>query len=1100
LKVEEFLKRFSAHPLMEDFGKKFYSQNFPVTHISNIPDSYLSIWLSSLTNNSFLPTLTVFPSEEEAHYFVSNLDQMMGTKKTIFLPSSFENKHSKLVKNSHLSQERTEALNKILHSPEKATIVTHAQALCESTPAGKSISDSVLQLSKGDELDFAFFNEYLMEYGFERVEFVYEPGQFALRGGIVDVFSFAGKEPARIELDGDIIDSIRTFDPITQLSTAKMEFIRILPEIKATIQETTSLFDYLSKKAVLFIKNFADFEGIIKDTTFQKNDEEIQEVRKVEFSRLIERAKEFNCFEMGKRYALRSGKNIEFNVKPQIDFGKNFNLFIDNLDQNKQEGIANLVFSDSGKQIERIVNIFDDKSIKAEFDPVYFGLSEGFVDLDFKISAYAEHQVFGRHYSHKYKKRFSKSAALSLRELKNLKPGDFVTHIDHGIGKFGGLERIDVKGKTQEAVRLVYKNNDLLYVNIHSLHKIAKYTGKEGNQPLLNKLGSGAWEKKKNKTKSKVKDIARELIKLYALRKKEKGFSYGEDSYLQQELEASFIYEDTPDQVKATTDVKKDMESAIPMDRLICGDVGFGKTEIAIRAAAKAVADSKQVAVLVPTTILAYQHYKNFKERLEGYPANIDYINRFKSKAEQTKTLTKLKDGKTDIIIGTHRLAGKDIKFKDLGLLVIDEEQKFGVSVKEKLKEIKVNVDSLTLTATPIPRTLHFSLMGARDLSVINTPPPNRIPITTELHVYDKETISEAINNEVARGGQVFFVHHRIKDIYEIADQLEMLCPGIKVGVGHGQLEGHELEEVMFRFVEGDFDVLVATTIIESGLDIPNANTIIINNAHMYGLSDLHQMRGRVGRSNKKAYCFLLSPPLHSLSDDAKRRLVAIEEFHDLGSGFNVAMRDLDIRGAGNLLGAEQSGFISEMGFDMYHKILDEAVSELKHEEFADLFEDEEDEFMSKDCAVETVFSAIIPVHYVSDTTERLSLYNELAEIKNEEELEKFGLQLQDRFGKTPKEVELLFQTVHLKWSGMRIGLNKILLDGNMMKLYCPSNQESPFYSSANFLSLMNFVNSHSLNASVKETSKGLVVYIKMINSIGQALHTLNRLLSTVSF
>jgi transcription-repair coupling factor (superfamily II helicase) len=1086
MKVEEFLKSFQLHPLFEEFGQKFYSSNSPLTHIKKTNDSFLALLLCSTLQKEWRTTLVVFPTEEEALFFVSDCDQYLSKDQVLYIPAALEEKNGVVAKNNHLIQERTEALNKLLNSNKNRIAVTHAAAILEPTPSGNRLEKSSMQLKKGDIADFDFMTEYLVEHDFERVDFVYEPGQFALRGGIIDVFSFSGKEPIRVEFDGDEVESIRTFDPISQLSTSKLEFFQIVPKMESQKGEEFNICDYLSNDSVIFTKNTKDFKEVYEILISQIGEDETNDL--LSFDYITTKFKNYSQFEFGTRFSYRAGKDIDFKIEPIPDYRKNFQFFIDKLESNHKEGIKSYVLSESAKQLERLHNILEEKKVTSLYEPILSGLASGFIDPSVKIACFTDHQIFGRHYSHKYKKRYSKSAALSLRELKNLQPGDFVTHIDHGIGKFGGLERIDVNGKIQEAVRLTYKNGDLLYVNIHSLHKISKFSGKEGVHPSMNKLGTGAWDKKKVNTKKKVKDIARELIKLYALRKGKKGFAFSPDSYLQHELEASFLYEDTPDQATASQDVKTDMESTIPMDRLVCGDVGFGKTEVAIRAAAKAVADSKQVAILVPTTILAFQHYKNFKERMKGFPANIDYINRFKSKKEQTETIKKIKEGKTDILIGTHRIVSKDVGFKDLGLLIIDEEQKFGVGVKEKLKQLKVDVDTLTLTATPIPRTLHFSLMGARDLSVINTPPPNRIPIETDLQVYSKETIEKAILKEIARDGQVFFVHNRVKDIYEVATNLEDMCPGIKVGVGHGQLEGHELEAVMMKFIAGDYDVLVATTIIESGLDIPNANTIIINNAHLFGLSDLHQMRGRVGRSNRKAYCYLMTPTIHALPEDAKRRLRAIEEFHDLGSGFNVAMRDLDIRGAGNLLGGEQSGFISEMGFDMYHKILDEAVAELKEEEFSNLFEQEQKKYTSRDCAVETTFSAIIPVHYVGETTERLALYNEIAVLKDEEELLAFASKLEDRFGKTPQELQLLYNTVRLKWAGMQLGLEKIWMDGKTMKWYCPANQNSPFYTSNKFHALMGIAAKFPSKCSIKESSKGLIIYLRSVVHVGEAL------------
>jgi transcription-repair coupling factor (superfamily II helicase) len=782
----------------------------------------------------------------------------------------------------------------------------------------------------------------------------------------------------------------------------------------------------------------------------------------------------------------------KFNTVPQPLFQKNIEMLLSHLQANEINNIMNLVFSDTGKQIERLLAIIQDRQKQINVVPIYHGLAEGFLEQDLKLACYTEHQLFERYYRFKTQKRgYTKSTALTLKELSELQPGDFVTHIDHGVGKFLGLQKTMMNGVVQEAVKIAYRDGDLLFVNVNSLHKISKFTGKDGSEPSLHKLGSGVWEKQKASTKKKVKDIARELIKLYAKRKSQPGFAFSPDTYMQIELEASFLYEDTPDQAKATEEIKRDMENAKPMDRLLCGDVGFGKTEVAIRTAFKAVSDSKQVAVLVPTTILAHQHYRTFKERLKGLPVNVDYINRFKSTAEQKKTLKKLEEGQVDILIGTHRIVGKDIKFKDLGLLIIDEEQKFGVGVKDKLKEFRVNVDTLTLTATPIPRTLHFSLMGARDLSVINTPPPNRFPIKTELHTFNKEIIHKALTHELARGGQAFFVHHRVKDIYDYQHMMEMMIPGVRVAIAHGQMEGHELENVMVKFIEGDFDVLIATTIIEAGLDIPNCNTIIINNAHMFGLSDLHQMRGRVGRSNRKAYCYLLSPPLNTLSSDAKKRLSTIEEYSDLGGGFHVAMRDLDIRGAGNLLGGEQSGFISEIGFDTYHKILDEAIRELKHDEFADLFIDQAQSLSSRDCQVDTDLDMLIPDSYVFNMPERLSLYTELGKVENETMLTEFSEMLIDRFGKFPKEVSTLLASVRLKWMGKSMGFEKISLEKSTMKIYFPSDEKSPLYDSMAFMKLLQHVAAHAGKFDMKQSAKTIILYIKSVRNITEATEML---------
>ncbi|MFM9007651.1 MAG: transcription-repair coupling factor, partial [Bacteroidota bacterium] len=788
------------------------------------------------------------------------------------------------------------------------------------------------------------------------------------------------------------------------------------------------------------------------------------------------------------------GVKLKFNSKPQPHFNKNFNLLLENLYSNQDKKITNVLFAESARQSERLYSILEDmprpenrKGSSLLFHTMNTALHQGFIDEYLKIACYTDHQIFDRYHRFRLKKNYSKSEAITLKEIQSLKPGDFITHIDHGVGRFGGLETLDVNGRKQEAIRLVYKDNDILYISIHSLHRITRYAGKEGSVPSLNKLGSTAWTNLKQKTKKKVKDIAKDLIDLYAKRRAQRGHAFSKDSYLQTELEASFMYEDTPDQVKSTRDVKRDMEKDYPMDRLICGDVGFGKTEIAVRAAYKAAADGKQVAILVPTTILALQHFRTFSERLKEFPCRIDYLNRFKSAAKQQETLKSLAEGKIEIIIGTHRLLSKDIRFKDLGLMIIDEEQKFGVAAKEKLKSLRVNVDTLTLTATPIPRTLQFSLMGARDLSIINTPPPNRFPVTTELHVFNDTLIRDAILYEISRGGQVFFVHNRVQDIHEIEAMISKLCPGIRTGVGHGQMDGDKLEDILVRFIEGEIDVLIATTIIESGLDISNANTIIINNAHYFGLSDLHQMRGRVGRSNRKAFCYLLSPPLTVLTPEARQRLKAIEEHADLGSGFQVAMRDLDIRGAGNLLGGEQSGFISEVGFEMYHKILDEAIRELKESDYKDLFEQEEATEYVRDCQIDTDMEMRIPEDYVSNIAERLALYRELDESETEEQLSKFGSRLRDRFGPVPSQVDELMSTIRLRWTARRLGFEKIVLKNRSLRAYFIPNQDSAYFQSQLFSGILKFVQQHARSCKMKEDKGKLSLTLTPVGSIADA-------------
>lgn len=1107
MNVKQFLEEYSSHPLAyglddivlsEKKGQKF--------SIKNLVGSGISVFISHNflkdTDNTFL---IICDDAEKANYLYSDLSSFIDDKEVLIFPESYKKSFKVTDTDNNNVLKRAEVISRLSAHPQGTIIVSYPTALCELVIAGKEYTNNVFNVKVGESFDLDFLMELLGEHDFERVDFVFEPGQYAIRGGIVDVFSFANDLPYRIELDGDKVESIRHFDPDDQLSVKKVMFTTIVPNIQSDViaTEKVSFFEYLPKDTVVWahdVQFAADIieDGLIKAKKFAKQSEEPE---LIEVDKIYETANDFLAHlkkqavvEYGTRNFFSPQKELEFRTSPQPPFHKNFNLLIENLKGNQEAKYQNIIFSESGRQVERLHSIFEDLDKEVKFEPLYKGISEGFIDNDLKIACYTEHQLFDRFYKGKGKKGYSGSKALTLKELRELSPGDYVTHIDHGIGKFAGLEKLEMNGVMSEAVRLVYKNNDLLYVHINSLHKIAKYVGKDGTEPRMNKLGSDAWDKLKRSTKKKVKDIARDLIKLYAARKAQTGFAFSPDSYLQVELEASFLYEDTPDQSKATEDVKEDMESTQPMDRLICGDVGFGKTEVAIRAAFKAVADSKQVAILVPTTILAYQHYKTFKERLADFPCTIDYINRFRTTKQKKEILKRLKEGKLDILIGTHAIVGKDVKFNDLGLLIIDEEQKFGVAVKEKLKRLRVNVDTLTLTATPIPRTLHFSLMGARDLSVINTPPPNRQPVQTELHVFNQDLIQEAVETELERDGQVFFIHNRVKDIQDQAALIQRLVPGCRVAVAHGQMEGDRLEDIMIKFVEGDYDVLVATTIIESGLDIPNANTIIINNAHMHGLSDLHQMRGRVGRSNKKAYCYLFSPPISTLTPEARKRLSAIEQFSDLGSGFNVAMRDLDIRGAGNLLGGEQSGFIAEIGFEMYHKILDEAVQELKDEEFKELFKDEIAKPKASEVQVDVDSEILIPDQYVRNIQERLSLYNELAKIEAEEKLLQFRDELIDRFGPMPAQLKGLFDSMRMKWKARDLGFERVKLDDNVLTCYFPANQESSYYQSELFGNIIKYVSGNPVRCSMKQTPKHLTLKIKNVSGVLDAIRMLDDL------
>lgn len=1096
MKVRELVEKFGQHVQIREFLDNCRNSGPHYARFEGLAGSSSSLTIASvfaLTNRN---VLVLVPEEEEAEFLRSDLVNLLTEPQVLMLSDSFKQPFDAEEAHADKIQARAEVVNKLQHAQHAFVVVATPEAIAEKIISTEQLRKNTFEIRLGEELDLEFLADFLDENEFEREDFVYQPGQYAIRGGIVDIFSFSNELPYRIELDGNTIESIRTFEIDTQLSVARIAHLSIVPNIQssAIAGEKVSLFKYFQDDLIIVMKHFEDqFQYLVKE--WEKLKDEGKEPQNTwlapkEIKDLISGYR--HLVELGAMNAFRTSKTYKFNTEPQPMFQKNIEMLLNHLQSNEYNNTMNLVFSDTGKQIERLISIIQDRQKEINVVPVYHGLAEGFLDKDLKMACYTEHQLFERYYRYKTHKRgFSKSTALTLKELGELQPGDYVTHIDHGVGKFLGLQKTLVNGVVQEAVKIAYRDGDLLYVNVNSLHKISKFTGKDGSEPSLHKLGSGVWEKQKASTKKKVKDIARELISLYAKRKAQPGFAFSPDSYMQIELEASFLYEDTPDQAKATEEIKKDMEDIKPMDRLLCGDVGFGKTEVAIRAAFKAVADSKQVAVLVPTTILAHQHYRTFKERLRGLPVNVDYINRFKSTAEQKKTLSKLKEGQVDILIGTHRIVGKDIKFKDLGLLIIDEEQKFGVGVKDKLKEIRVNVDTLTLTATPIPRTLHFSLMGARDLSVINTPPPNRFPIKTELHTFNKEIIHKAVTHELSRGGQIYFVHHRVKDIYDYQNMLELMVPGIRVLVAHGQMEGHELEDVMVRFIEGDADVLIATTIIEAGLDIPNCNTIIINNAHMFGLSDLHQMRGRVGRSNRKAYCYLLSPPLNSLTGDAKKRLSTIEEYSDLGGGFHVAMRDLDIRGAGNLLGGEQSGFITEIGFDTYHKILDEAIRELKHDEFADLFADFKEDVSSRDCQVDTDLDMLIPDSYVRNMPERLSLYTELGKVENEEQLEAFTERLIDRFGRFPSEVSVLLSSVRLKWMGKGMGFEKISLEKSLMKIYFPADEKSALYDSPAFMKIMQHVAANPHRFDLKQSAKTVILVVKSVDNMNKATEIL---------
>lgn len=1052
--------------------------------------------------------------KEEAAYLQNDLSHLIPHKTVHFFPDSFKRPlHFKELDSAN-AQYRTETVNKISHPNAKAEIVvTYPEALFEMVLAPKELDRKRIDLLKGETIDLDTLAALLVEYGFSREDFVYEPGQFAIRGGIFDIFSFGNEYPYRIELFDEEIERIRMFDPVTQLSVRNSAQFSIIPNMNGgyDADQKASFLQVLPSNTVIWLREFQHTITRLVTCVEEANSNALsvlddEQVRKIfrEKAFVMPNALIHDLMQSPlivfnpDAELLEAPKVIAYHTQAQPTFNKHFNLLLQNLNHNKAKGIETFLFAENPKQIERFYAIFEDMEAKVDFHPIPNSISQGFIDEELRLACYTDHQIFQRFHRYKLRQGFTKDQAMNLRMLRELQPGDFVTHLDHGVGRYSGLEKLNINGHIQESVRLVYKNNDLLYVSINSLHKISKYIGKEGTPPQLDKLGSETWKNLTRRTKKQVKDIAAELIKLYAKRKAAEGFAFPPDGYLQNELEASFIYEDTPDQLKATQDVKEDMMKDSPMDRLICGDVGFGKTEVAIRAAFKAIEGGKQVAVLVPTTILALQHYDTFKKRLEEFGASVDYINRFRSTAQRKQILTDLKSGKLDIVIGTQALLNKEVVFKDLGLLIVDEEQKFGVAAKEKLRNIKVNVDTLTLTATPIPRTLQFSLMAARDLSVIRTPPPNRQPIHTEVRIYSEELVKEAIYYEVNRGGQVFFVHNRVKDLADMTAAIQRLCPDIEIASAHGQMEAQQLEKTLIDFISGRYDVLVSTNIIETGLDIPNANTIIVNNAQQFGMSDLHQLRGRVGRSNQKAFCYLFSPPMSSLSTDARKRLKTLEDFSDLGSGFNIAMRDLDIRGAGNLLGAEQSGFIADIGYETYQKILKEAIQELKESDFKDLFKEELERKRSfvQDVQVDLDSEMLIPDEYVSNIQERLSLYTELDSVESEEGLEAFTDRLRDRFGKIPPQVELLFQGLRVRWLCKELGFERLILKSNKLRCYFVENPQSSFYETATFESLLRIIatKGQKLGLAIKKSNRHLILVQEPVKHLGQAKALLEQL------
>jgi transcription-repair coupling factor (superfamily II helicase) len=1077
--------------------------------------SSLSFFARSVFDRLSKPMLMVLPDKEEAAYYLNDLEHLIGEADVLFYPGSYRRPYQLEETDNANVLLRAEVLNRLNSRRKPAMVVTYPEAIFEKVITRKELDKNTLKISVGDNLSIEFINETLFEYEFRRVDFITEPGEFSVRGGIIDVFSFSNDNPYRIEFFGNEVESIRSFDVETQLSIEKQQKITIIPNVENKFfqDKRESFLEYISADTILFLKDSTllvnqieklyeraqhTFENL--DSTINRASPEALFLDAATFTRQTEL---FSVIETGSEPLFEHALNKTFAITPQPSFNKQFDLLLNNLSDNHAAGIKNYLFCSNENQANRFHSIFESideenhEDVRKQYDTLVLPLFQGFVDHENRMACYTDHQIFERYHKFSIKNGYSKKQALTLKELNTLSVGDYVTHIDHGIGKFGGLQKIENEGRVQEAIKLVYADNDIVYVSIHALHKISKYNGKDGAPPKIYKLGSGAWKALKQKTKARVRHIAFNLIQLYAKRRLEKGFRYDPDSYLQHELESSFIYEDTPDQTKATQEVKADMESERPMDRLVCGDVGFGKTEVAIRAAFKAVDNGKQVAILVPTTILAYQHFRTFTERLKNMPVTVGYLNRFRTAKEKSQTLKELAEGKLDIIIGTHQLVNKSVQFKDLGLLIVDEEQKFGVNVKDKLKTIAANVDTLTLTATPIPRTLQFSLMAARDLSVITTPPPNRYPIETRVVGFNEETIRDAVSYEIQRNGQVFFIHNRLENIKEVAGMIQRLVPDARVGIGHGQMEGKKLEELMLGFMNGDFDVLVSTTIVESGLDVPNANTIFINNANNFGLSDLHQMRGRVGRSNKKAFCFFITPPYSAMTDDARKRIQALEQFSELGSGFNIAMKDLEIRGAGDLLGGEQSGFINEIGFETYQKIMNEAIEELKENEFRDLYHQDEtqDTEFVKDLQIESDFELMFPDDYINNISERLNLYNELSIIKDDAALEAYEKRLIDRFGPLPKQARALLDSLRLKWYGSKLGLEKLVLKQGKMIGYFISDQQSDFYQSSRFTNLLVFVQKNSQIARMKEkqTPAGLrlLLTFENVKTIKKALELL---------
>lgn len=1118
--LDRLLDKFRQTPAVQSLTEQLGSSASRF-HLQGLAGAELCFVLTALLQNDRRWNhLVIAQDKEDAAYIQNTLASINQEVIPYFFPDSFKNplQFDAVYQTNVLS--RTEAINQLAGSLTGQIMVTYPEALFEKVVNPGVLKDSKIEIRKGEQLYVDQLIQTLVKNNFERVDFVYEPGQFSIRGAIVDIFSYGHEKPYRIELFDEDIESIRIFDPVTQLSERNLSVLSLVPNLNRAYVATDKipLLEALPENYLVWVSDLQfilervqiSFEKLVayaKYSTAEREEEIYTLYHDRNFlypNEVIHALENLKTVYYGVKPAQEKVETKVFQAKAQPSFNKNFNLLIRAMRELQDRRFELFLFTDNSKQIERFYRIFEDLDATVQFHPIPVAIHAGFIDEDLKVACFTDHQIFERFHRYAVRKGFSKDQALKIRMLQELEPGDYVTHIDYGVGRYSGLEILTVNGKQQESVRLIYKNNDILYVSINALHKISKYTGKEGTEPQLSRLGSDAWAAIKRKTKRKIKDIAKDLIKLYAQRKASKGFAYPPDGYLQAELEASFIYEDTPDQYQATVDVKKDLQYPYPMDRLICGDVGFGKTEVAIRAAFKCVAEGKQVAILVPTTILALQHYQTFSERLKEFGIQVDYINRFRTAKEKKGVLEQLKAGKVEIVIGTHALLGKEVVFKDLGLLVIDEEQKFGVAAKERLRNLKVNVDTLTLTATPIPRTLQFSLMAARDLSIIRTPPPNRQPIHTERRIFSDDFIREALYFEVNRGGQVFFVHNRVKNLTDVATMLRTMCPDIRIQVAHGQMEPGPLEQTLMDFIHKKIDVLVSTNIIETGLDIPNANTIIINNAHQFGLSDLHQLRGRVGRSNTKAYCYLLCPPLSILTPDARKRLQTLEEFSDLGSGFEIAMRDLDIRGAGNLLGAEQSGFIAEIGYETYHKILDEAVQELKESEFKDVFQEEleQQKDFVKEVHIETDTEMLIPDSYVSNVQERLRLYTELDQVENEEAIIAFRKALADRFGPVPRQVEEIFEGLRLRWLCRQMGFEQLSLKNQKLRAFFVANEHAPFYQSDYFQQLLKYIAAYSLSKklTLKQSNNHLLLIKEGVSTLQQTRDLLQDIFREVNF